>query len=231
MPQMMAEDSSQCLEYISKSPDWEWSGMSPAGPECMEREKRKKKSLHTHKQVRTSTEGRKSRFKYKETCKREHSPGSPRRATCSKAREEQTVLQIRWDQSLSGVWLFATPWITASQVSLSITNSRSSPKLMCIELVMPSSHLILCRPLFLLPSIFASIRVFSKESALHISWPKYWSFSFNISPSNEHPGLISFRMRGWMSLQEKKQANTVSGKSPMAYFTLILNKGYFLNVL
>ena len=85
------------------------------------------------------------------------------------------------------------------QASLSITNSRSLLKLMSIELVMPSSHLILCRPLLLPPSIFPSIRVFSNESALHMSWPKYWSFSFNISPSDEHPGLISFRM-DWLDL-------------------------------
>ena len=85
------------------------------------------------------------------------------------------------------------------QASLSITNSRSLLKLMSIELVMPSSHLIICRPLLLPPSIFPSIRVFSNESALHMSWPKYWSFSFNISPSDEHPGLISFRM-DWLDL-------------------------------
>ena len=97
-------------------------------------------------------------------------------------------------QSLSHVRLFATPWIAARQASLSITSSRSSPRLMCIKLEMPFSHLILCRPLLLLPPIPPSIRVFSSESALHIRWPKYWSFSFNISPSNEHPGLISFRM-------------------------------------
>ena len=97
-------------------------------------------------------------------------------------------------QSLSHVRLFATPWITARQASLSITNSRSLLKLMSIESVMPSNHLILCRPLLLLPPIPPSIRVFSNESVLRIRWPKYWSFSFNISPSNEHPGLISFRM-------------------------------------
>ena len=97
-------------------------------------------------------------------------------------------------QSLSRVQLFATPWTIARQASLSITNSRSPPKPMSIESVMPSNHLILCRPLLLLPSIFPSIRVFSNESALHIRWAKYWSFSFNISPTNEHPGLISFRM-------------------------------------
>ena len=102
-------------------------------------------------------------------------------------------------QSLSRVWFFATPWTAARQASLSTTNSRSPPKPMSIESVMPSNHLILCRPLLLLPSIFPSIRVFSNESALHIRWPKYWSFSFNICPSNEHPGLISCRM-DWLDL-------------------------------
>ena len=98
-------------------------------------------------------------------------------------------------QSLSHVRLFATPWTAAHQASLSITNSRSLLKLMSIESVMPSNHLILCHPLLLLPpSIFPSIRAFSNESVLCIRWPKYWSFSFNISSSNEHPGLISFRM-------------------------------------
>ena len=104
-------------------------------------------------------------------------------------------------QSLSRVRLFVTLWTAAHQASLSITNSRSSPKPMSIESVMPSNHLILCRPLLLLPSIFSSIRVFSNESAHHIRWPKYWSFSFNISPSNEHPGLISFRM-DWLDLKK-----------------------------
>ena len=102
-------------------------------------------------------------------------------------------------QLLSCVQLLATPWTAARQASLSITNSQSSPKPKSIQSVMPFNHLILCRPLLLLPSIFPSIRVFSKESALHIRWPKYWSFSFNISPTNEHPGLISFRM-GWLDL-------------------------------
>ena len=91
------------------------------------------------------------------------------------------------------------PWTTACQASLSITNSWSLLKLMSIESVIPSKHLILCCPLLLLPSVFPSIRVFSNESVLPIRWPKYWSFSFNISPSNEHPGLISFRM-GWLDL-------------------------------
>ena len=102
-------------------------------------------------------------------------------------------------QSLSHVWLSATPWIAARQASLSITNSWGSLKLMSIESVMPSSHLILCRPLLLLPPIPPSITVFSNESTLHTRWPKYWSFSVSISPSNEHPGLISFRM-DWLDL-------------------------------
>ena len=102
-------------------------------------------------------------------------------------------------QSLSCVWLFVTPWTAAWQASLSITNSWSLLKLMSIELVMPSNHLILCSPLLLPPSIFPSIRVFSNESALRIRRPKYWSFSFSISPSNEYSGLISFRM-DWFDL-------------------------------
>ena len=102
-------------------------------------------------------------------------------------------------QSLSHVQLFAIPWIAARQASLSITNSQNSPKLMSIKSVLPSSHLILYHPLLLLPPIPPSIRVFSNESALCIRWPKYWSFSFTISPSNEHPGLISFRM-DWLDL-------------------------------
>ena len=104
-------------------------------------------------------------------------------------------------QSLSHVWLFATRWTAAHQSSLSVTNSWSLLKHMSIELVMPSSHLTLCRPLLLLPSILTSIRVFSNESfsSLRMRWPKYWSFSFSISPSNELPGLISFRM-DWLDL-------------------------------
>ena len=102
-------------------------------------------------------------------------------------------------QLLSRVWLFATTWIAARQASLSITDSWSPPKLKSIESVMPSSHPILCRPLLLMPPNPPSIRVFSNESTLHMRWPKYWSFSFNISPSNEHPGLISFRM-DWLDL-------------------------------
>ena len=102
-------------------------------------------------------------------------------------------------QSLSCVQLFATPWTAAHQTSLSNTNSRSLPKPISIESAMPSNHLILCRPLLLLPSIFPSISIFSKESVLHIRWPKYWSFSFSISSSNECSGLISFRM-DWLDL-------------------------------
>ena len=109
------------------------------------------------------------------------------------------LIQFSSVQSLSRVQLFATPWTAALQASLSITNSQSLLKLMSIELVMPSNHLILCRPLLLSPSIFPSIRVFSNESTLHIRWPKYWSFHFSISPSNEHAGLISFRM-DWLDL-------------------------------
>ena len=103
---------------------------------------------------------------------------------------------VQW---LSRVRLFATPWTAASQASLSITNSRSLLKLMSIESAMPFDHLILCYPILLSPSIFPSIRVFSNESVLLIRWPKYWSFSFSISPSNEHSGLISFRM-DWLDL-------------------------------
>ena len=112
---------------------------------------------------------------------------------------KQSRRQLSSVQSLSHVRLFVTPWTAARQASLSITNSWSLLTLISIELVMPSNHLILCRPLCLLPSIFPSIRVFSNESALHIRCPKYWSFSFNISPSNEHPGLISFRI-DWLDL-------------------------------
>ena len=102
-------------------------------------------------------------------------------------------------QSLSSVWLFATPWTAKPQASLSITNSRSLLKLMSIVSVMPSNHLILCHPLLLLPSILPSIRVFSNESVLCIRWPKYWSLNFSISPSNEDSGLIFFRM-DWLDL-------------------------------
>ena len=109
-------------------------------------------------------------------------------------QKEKHQYSIRSDQFLSCVWLFATPWTTAHQASLSITNSRSSFRLMSIESVMPSSHPILCHPLLLLPPIPPSIRVFCNESALPMRWPKYWSFSFSIIPSREISGLISFRM-------------------------------------
>ena len=109
------------------------------------------------------------------------------------------IFQFSSVQSLSRVRLFATPWIAARQASRSITNSRSSPRLMSIESVMPSSHLLLCRPLLLLPPIPPSIRVFSNESTLCMRWPKYWSFSYSIIPSKEHPGPVSFRM-DWLDL-------------------------------
>ena len=111
----------------------------------------------------------------------------------------KAVTNLSSVQLLSRVRLFATPWTAAPQASLSITISRSLLKLMSIESVMPSNHLILCHPLLLLPSVFPSIRVFSNESVLHIRWPKYWSFSFSISPSSEYSGLISFRM-DWLDL-------------------------------
>ena len=111
----------------------------------------------------------------------------------------QSTVRFSSVQLFSRVRLFVTLWTAAHQASQCITNSRSSPKLMSIESVMPSNHLILHRPLLLLPSISPSIRIFSNESALRIWWPKYWSFNFNISPSNEHPGLISFRM-DWLDL-------------------------------
>ena len=113
-------------------------------------------------------------------------------------------------QSLSNVRLFATPWTAARQTSLSINNSRSPPKPMFIGSVMPSNHLILCRPLLRQPSIFPSIRVFSNEKALLIMWPKYWSLRFNISPSNEHPGLISIRM-DWLDLHQDGLVGSLQG--------------------
>jgi len=144
-----------------------------------------------------------------------------------------TSVQFSSVQCLSRVQLFATPWITAWQASLSIINSRSSPKLMSIELVMPSSHLILCCPLILLPPIPLSIRVFSSESTLPMRWPKYWSSSFSISPSKEHPGLISFRM-DWLdllavqgtlkSLQHHSSKASILWRS--AFFTVQLSHPY-----
>ena len=119
-------------------------------------------------------------------------------------------VQFSTIQSLSHVWLFATPWITARQASLSIINSQSSLKLMSIESVMPFSHLILCHLRLFLPRIPPSIMVFSNESTLHTRGPEYWSFSLSISPSNEHPGLISFRMDWWASLQSKALSRVFS---------------------
>ena len=128
----------------------------------------------------------------------------------SLSERTEYIHQFSSVQSLSSVWLFATQWTVACQASLSITNSQSLLKLISIELVMPSNHLTLCCPLLLLPSIFPSIRVFCNESVLHIRWPKYWSVTFNISPSNEHLGLISFRMAGWISLQSKGPSRVFS---------------------
>ena len=129
----------------------------------------------------------------------------------------------------------AIPWSAACQASLSITNSQSPPKPMTIESVMPSNHLILCHPLLLLPSIFPSIRVFSNESALRIRWPKYWSFSFNISPSNEPPGLISFKM-DWLDLLAvqgtlKSLLQHHSSKASLLYMNLVavLVRGWLCN--
>ena len=137
-------------------------------------------------------------------------------------------------QSLSHVWLFATTWAAARQASLSITNSRSLPKPTSIESVMPSNHLLFCSPLLLLPWIFPSIRVFSKESVLRIRWPKYWSFTFNISPSNEHPGLISFRMdwldvlavQGTLKSLLQHHSSKASILWSSAFFTVQLSQPY-----
>ena len=136
--------------------------------------------------------------------------------------------------SLSRVWLFVTPWITACQASLSITNSWSSLKLMFMESVMPSRHLIHCHPLLLLPPIPPNIRVFPNESTLRMRWPKYWSFSFSISPSNEHPGLISFRMdwldlfavQGTLKSLLQHQSSKTSILQHSAFFTVQISHPY-----
>ena len=128
--------------------------------------------------------------------------------------------QLSSVQSLSRVRLFVTPWTAAHQASVSIINFRSLPKLMSIESVMPSSHLILCRPLLRLPSIFPSIRVFSNESVLFIRWPKYWSFSFNISASHEYSGLISFRM-DWFNLLKSKGLLRVFSNTSVQFSSVI----------
>ena len=121
-------------------------------------------------------------------------------------------------QLLKRVQLFATPWTAARQASLSMTNFSSLSKLMSIESVIPSNHLILCRPFLLLPSIVPSIRLFSNESAPRIRWPKYWSFSFNISPSNEHSGLIFFRM-DWLDLLAVQRDSQESSPTPQFFGT------------
>ena len=136
------------------------------------------------------------------------------------------LLYIRSDQSLSCVWLFVTPWIAAHQATLSITNSWSSLRLTSIESVIPSSHLILCRPLLLLPPIASSIRVFSNESTLHMRWPKYWSFSFSIIPSKKIPGQISFRMDWWLSLQSKGLSRVLSNTTVQKHQFLALSLLY-----
>ena len=145
-----------------------------------------------------------------------------------------SYFQFRSVQLLSRVWLFATPWTAACQASLSIINSQSLLKLMSIMSVMPSNHLTLCYPLLLLPSIFPSFRVFSNESVLCIKWPKYWSFSFSISPSNEYSGLISFRT-DWLDLPAvqgtlKSLLQHHTSKAPilwcLAFFTVQLSHPY-----
>ena len=139
--------------------------------------------------------------------------------------------QLSTIQSLSHVRLFVTPWIAARQASLPITNYWNLLKLMPIESVMPSNHLILCHPLLLLPSIFPSIRVFSNESALRIRWPKYWSFSFNISPSNQHSGLISFRLdllavQGTLKSLLQHHSSKASILQHSAFFIVQLSHAY-----
>ena len=135
-------------------------------------------------------------------------------------------IQFSLVQLLSRDRLFATSWTTACQASLSITNSPSLPKFMTIEMMMSSSHLILCHPLLLLPSIFPNIRVFSNELALRIRWPKYWSLSFNISPSNEHPGLISFRMDWLDCLQSKGLSRVLQHHSSKA--SILLHSAFII---
>ena len=172
-------------------------------------------------------------------------PGKPKNAGgvggLSLLQEFSGILPLEWVsqsvQSLSRVRLFVTPWTAARQASLSITNSQSLLKLISTESVMPSNHLILCRPL-LPPSVFPSMRVFSLESALHIRWPEYWSFTFNISPSNEHPGLISFRM-DWLDLLAvqgtlksllQHHSSNASILLSSAFFTVRLSHPYMTTV-
>ena len=143
----------------------------------------------------------------------------PKRPSTSEWIKKMWYISVQFTsvQSLSRVQLFATPWTEGCQASLSITNSESLLKLRSIALVMPSSHLIFCHPFLLLPSIFHSIRVFSNESVLHIRWPKYWSFSFSISPSNEYSGLICFRI-DWFHLLAVQDSQ---GLSPTPQFKSI----------
>ena len=148
-----------------------------------------------------------------------HDDGKERKKQRPCEGMSQNLAQFSSVQSLSRVQLFATPWTTACQASLSITNSWSLLRPMPIESVMPSSHLILCRPLLFLPPIFPSIRIFSNESTLRMRWPKYWSFSFGISPSNEHSGLISFRM-DWLD-QEDPSPRDSQESSPTPQFKSI----------
>ena len=142
---------------------------------------------------------------------------------CQKHRSVSSV------QSLSCVWLFATPQTAESQASLSITNSRSLLKFMSIESLMPSNHFILCHPLLLPPSIFPSIRVFSNESVLCIRWPKYWSFSFSISPFNEYSGLISFRM-DWLYFLAVQETQLWEGRFPFVCYCSESCKIYQINI-
>ena len=145
-----------------------------------------------------------------------------------------TIIRFSSVQSLSRVWLFRTPWITARQASLSITNSQSSLRLTSIESVMPTSHLILCRPLLLLPPLPPSIRVFSSESTLRMRWPKYWSFSFSIIPSKAIPGQISFRMgcldllavQGTLKSLLQHHSSKASILQRSAFFTVQLSHSY-----
>ena len=133
-------------------------------------------------------------------------------------------------QSLGHVRFFATPWTAACQASLSITNSQSLLRLMSIKSVLPSKHLILCCLLLLLPSIFPSIRVFSNESVLHIRWPKYWSFSFSISPSNDYSGLICFKM-DWLDLPAVKGTLQESSPAPQLKASILWHSAFFIRYL
>ena len=133
-------------------------------------------------------------------------------------------------QSLGHVRFFATPWTAACQASLSITNSQSLLRLMSIKSVLPSKHLILCCLLLLLPSIFPSIRVFSNESVLHIRWPKYWSFSFSISPSNDYSGLICFKM-DWLDLPAVQGTLQESSPTPQFKASILWHSAFFIRYL